>query len=382
MYTNLIDFKNDLISTYNEIINIIRIYGDTDIVNKKRQDTYLKSINIINHIHTDDLLKFIDLLNSSLTEKPKKIMNALYLKGEIKLDDKYPYNGYIIKKGELIGDLSYINSFKNISILVGKGIGIGDIGVKELINMGYSSIEQLKKEYNENKLVNLRKGLRNPLLKYFKGNVRLEKMSREEATKWKIILKNIINNQIINNSDVNIKHKISGSYARGKEYIGDIDYVIVVNHKDNKKANDILYNLMINILDKLTEVTDIGNLKVSLDSVVEIPIKSDNIKRYSTCIKLWFNVDDKKTKIEIYGYTNTKFIYPYFARSANVNLQKKVKLQAMRKGLKLSPWGLIIKDTDINIEDQPKYIEFIKDKLEKNSIDSIKDIFTILDYKN
>lgn len=387
MYNNTQNFKKDLISTYEIIIDLIKINGDSGIVNKKRKETYQKAIGNVNETDSNiDISIFTKKLAGVLTEKPKKLMKELFTNEEVVLEDKAPYNGATIKNGKIVGDEGDIEAFKNLSVLVGIGIGLGDAGVKDLVRLGYTSIEQLKTIYEQDKFVSFRKGLQGPLCKYFEGTVRIEKMSREEATKWKDTIETIVNSVIDNTEigDVQIKHKIAGSYARKKEEIGDIDYVLVANSTNDGsiKASNVLYEIMNQVLDNLSDVSDIGNLQVELDSVTETPSKPIKGKRYSTSIKLWFKVGSLKTKVEIYGYSNTEFCFPYFARSAEVNLQKKVKIQALKQGYKLGPWGLDLKDTDMSIETIPELVELIKEKLGKNKIETIKDLFKFLNYSS
>ncbi len=201
----------------------------------------------------------------------------------------------------------------------------------------------------------------------------LGKMSRSEATKWKECISDIVNNAILHISPkIEIKHKIAGSYSRKQEEIGDIDYIIVVND------NESLYQILINVLDQLTEVRNIGELPVKLDSVIETPSKlNKNNKIYSTAIKMWFKVGTLKTKIEIYGYSNCEFCFPYFARSAEVNLQKKVKMQAIKLGYKLSPYGLFIKDTNDEVDS-----DTVLEKIGKQKITTIKNLFDFLEYSS
>jgi DNA polymerase/3'-5' exonuclease PolX len=384
MYNTTREFIKDLVSTYETILDICKISGDNGIANKKRQETFKKAVGFVMETNSNlSLLDFVKELESILTEKPIKIMKELLTNGMVVLEKKTPYNGTIIKNGKIIDgyvDID-IEAFKNLSILTGIGIGLGDIGVKELTKMGFKTIDNLKEMYENDKFVTLRKGLQGPLCKYFEGTVRIQKMSRIEATKWRDTIQEIINNAIVDNyENITVKHKIGGSYARKQEEIGDIDYIVVVNDSQNN-ANKYLYKLMNNILDQLTEITNIGDLPVELDSVSETPSKPIGSKRSSTTVKLWFKVGILKTKVEIYGYSNCEFIFPYFARSADVNLQKKIKIHANKRGYKLSPWGLDKKDTDEPITDDLEQVELIRKKIGKDNIETLKELFNFLEFK-
>lgn len=392
MYASTTDFIKDLVSTYDVVLDLIKIHGDSGIVNRKRQETYKRALAAVKETDsTLELTKFTKGLESVLTEKPKKLMKELLKKGEVVLEDKPPYNGVVIKNGKIVGsEGSELEAFKNLSVLTGIGIGLGDSGVKDLVRMGYTSIEQLKSLYEKDKFADFRKGLQGPLRKYFEGTVRIEKMSREEATKWGDVITKLVDEaieEVVDDANVIVKHKMAGSYARKQEEIGDIDYLVVVNdEQDPSKANTMLYKIMTHVLDHLTEVTDIGSedesFPVELDSVTETPSRAVKGKRYSTAVKMWFKVKSLKTKVEIYGYSNTEFIFPYFARAGEVNLQKKVKFHALKKGYKLSPWSLDIKDTDSSIENGPEQVELIKERLGKPKIETIRDLFKFLDYSS
>ncbi len=383
---NSISFKNKLIATYEIILDLVKMNGDAGIVNKKRQETYKRAIASVKELnHELNPVAFTKELDLILTEKPKKIMKELFVKGEVILENKPPYNGVTIKNGKIIKEENNdLEAFKNLSILSGIGIGIGDSGIKDLIRSGYTSVEQLKTIYEQDKFINFRKGLQGPLCKYFEGTFRIEKMSREEATKWRDVISTIVDSVINEHGDTgsNFKHKIAGSYARSRsinpqQKIGDIDYVVVSN---GPKSNTSLYEIMNNILDQLSEVTKIDDLPVKLDSVTETPSKAVKGRKYSTSIKMWFKIGSLKTKIEIYGYANTEFIFPYFARAGDVDLQKKVKIQALKKGYKLSPWSLDLKDTDISIDTIPEQVELIRQKIGKDKIETIKELFNFLEF--
>jgi len=358
MYDDTLLFRTHLILTYETILDLIKFNGNSGIVNRKRQDTYKNAIATVKDVDASlDIQEFVKELDQ-LTKKPMAVMKELLVKGSVTLENKEPYNGVTIKDG--VADSASLEAFKNLSVLLGLGIGIGDSGVKELVGMGFTSVDQLK-----DKLDSFRKGLQGPLTKYFEGTVRLVKMSRDEATKWRDIITKAVNNAIVAiQTTSEVRHKIAGSYARKELEIGDIDYVVVADEEDT------LYEILVNVLDQLSIVTDIGDLPVELDSVVETPSRNA-----ATTIKMWFKVGKEiKTKIEIYGYSGCQFCFPYFARSAQINVQKKIKIQAIKMGYRLSPYGLFIKDTDLEVDE-----DVIVEKIGK-PIETIRDIFDFLDY--
>ena len=272
-------------------------------------------------------------------------MIELFNNGYVILENKSPYYGLIISHGILSNNI--LQSYQNISFLTEIGIGIGDSSIKELVEMGYTNIDQIKNNYKE-----FRKGLKNPLNKYFKGHISTN-LTKEEATKWVIYF-----NKIIKNIDKNIIFNIAGSYARGEDIIGDIDYVIV------SKSDISLWNTMFKLYNRLSSIY---TNDISFDTALQYPKKYTNKKYYSTNIKILFKTKKGIIKVEIYGYSKCKFIYPYFSRTANTELQKKIKLYASKKNILLSPWGLIDKNTN----DIVKGSEYIK---------NIEDLYTFLNY--
>jgi hypothetical protein len=372
-YTNTNEFINDLIKTYETIILIVKSKGEPNIVNLKRQETFQNAIEIVNKVDKTKNIKDIILeLSNSLTIKPSTIMKNLYENGEVVLEDKPPYGGVTIKNGlvqQKTGGKSTkkkfqgnMEAFKNLSILSGIGIGIGDAAVAELVKFGYSNINELNEIYKKNRFEDFRKGLKVPLCRYFDGLTTLNKMSREEATNWKTIIDEKIK-KVNSSLDQPGLFEIAGSYSRDSKEVGDIDYVIVYN------GNTFLYKTLNKILDELT----LNMPKdIKLEEVLGTPTKpKDEHDYYSTSIKLWYSIgkenSSKKIKVEIYGYSMPilYFFYPFFARSADVELQKKLKNLAIKKGFKLSPFGLfnnktnkIVKDMPLNLEELTKFLEF------------------------
>ncbi len=344
MYKNSKIFKKDLSSTFHIILNLLRFKGDNNVSNKHRQHVYKKSIHIVDNIDTSrDLNEIVSILLKILPNKPKNIMLELYLNKKVILDNKPPYNGMTIYNGNLIGgDLS---AYENLDKLTKLGIGLGDVAIKELVNMGYTDVEQLRTNY-----ITLRNGLRDPLEKYFKNDV-LSSVSYREATK----IKNVIDKLLTNTG---CKNSIAGSYARKEKYVGDIDYVIVC------KTNDELWETMTELFEKLCALDG----KIKLFDVIQKPSIGTDKKFYSTHFKLVLEKDKKLIKLEVYGYSNCNFIFPYFARTATVEEQKKLKLKAASLGYILSPWGILEKDTRNLVK-------------KSDSITTIKDIYNFLGIK-
>ncbi len=381
-FPNATSFKHGLIDTYRLIVDIIRYGGDSGIVTNRRQLAYRKAIKVVQESkESRDVEKLYKELMTVLTTKPCKVMKDLYKNGQTKLENKNPYHGMTIKDGKVVDDCDYakkynqeIKAFGNLSQLTGIGIGIGDTSVQELIKMGYKTIDDLKKVYETNKFADFRKGLHGPLKAYFEGSTREERMTREQATDWKVVIDSIIGD--VKKEYPGLLFKIAGSYARpNKETIGDIDYVITIPDKDK------LYMILNKILDKLSEVTKVGKDIVKLGTVDETPSKPKD-KRYTTGIKMWFERSKKKVKVEIYGYAQDPqdWCFSYFARCGEVSLQKKIKFHASKKGYKLGPWALDKRGTNTPVWEFPDGKELVKKRLGKDRFESVRDIYIFLEY--
>lgn len=340
------EFKAKLVSTYSTIIDIIKLNGRKGVVSFKRQETYRKAIDIVNEINLEDfdnLDKVIEHLKNELTLKPRKVMEQMIKNdGLVILEDKEPYYSAQIKNGTIVGE-NNVDVFKELSKLTGIGIGIGPSGIKELMEMGIKSIDELKEIYKKDKFASFRKGLKGPLIKYFTGMVHDSgKNERNVITKWKEIIDKVI-------SGFDVKFGIAGSYYREASLVGDIDYVVVA------KNNVILYESMIGIMEGLKK-----NIKTLLTE--KDPKKGDEC-----VLKAWIiGVGGAENiKIEIYGYSGCSFEIAHFARSAETELQKKIRYHANRLGYKLSATGLYHRENDKIVD----------------GIDTLDELFKKLDWK-
>ena len=376
--------KHELIQTYSTIIDIIRYGGDSGIVTNRRQQAYRTAIKVVRE--KEPVTNFYKELLAELTAKPAKVLKDIYKDGKTVLEDKKPYHGMTIQNGKVVPNSDYakkyveeLESFGNLSHLTGIGIGIGDSSVQELIKMGYKNIDDLKKVYDENQFVDFRKGLNGPLCAYFEGSTREERMTREEASDWEVVLEAI--SEELKKKHKKLLHKMAGSYARKKKTIGDIDYLLTIESAEE------MYDILNEMLDKVSEINKVGSDEVVVDSVEETPSKPKKDKRYASGIKLWFVRNDKKVKVEIYGYAlpADQWCFPYFARSGNVTLQKRIKYHASKKGYKLGAWSLDKRGTDTPVWEFPDGRELIKKRLGKMGkepkLTSIRDIFNFLEFE-
>lgn len=377
-----------LIKDFETIVAVVKHRGSGGIVNFKRIQTYKETVDLLqslseeprfkdSKINTNTKKQFLEFLKEHMKNKPKAfgLIKQVLETNKMQLENKPPYGGIVIKKG-IIQDRQIeneIRGFSQLSRLLGKGTGLGNVSVNELIRMNYDSIEKLKKEYDKNKFEKFRKGLKTPLIKFFEGTTREDKMPRKEATEWKKIISKMVTD-ISKKIKTPILHEIAGSYARGREIIGDIDYVITV---DNDKD---LYKMMLALTEKLQKVTKVGKKSVKFVRFDEKPKpKNPKKERYSTTIKLWFlGNDGKHTKVEIYSYSQPSdhFIFSLFARSGSVWQQKKVRFHASKEGFKLSQWGIDKKGTDNSVLETP----IVKKRLGKKHFKTVDDIYKFLRY--
>jgi DNA ligase (NAD+) len=121
--------------------------------------------------------------------------------------------------------------------------GIGDAAAEKLIDLGITTIEELKARKNEEilgkgkKKLKLLNAVQQKGLEYYEEI--LEKIPREEIEEYKITLQKLFNEATNNNIDDN-KFEIVGSYRRGKQQSGDIDIIITSKVDDKTCFNKFL----------------------------------------------------------------------------------------------------------------------------------------------
>jgi DNA ligase (NAD+) len=121
--------------------------------------------------------------------------------------------------------------------------GIGDAAAEKLIDLGITTIEELKARKNEEilgkgkKKLKLLNAVQQKGLEYYEEI--LEKIPREEIEEYKITLQKLFNEASDNNNEDN-KFEIVGSYRRGKLQSGDIDIIITSKVDDKTGFNKFL----------------------------------------------------------------------------------------------------------------------------------------------
>jgi hypothetical protein len=404
-------FCNDLINTFKTIINIIeyQIYNKNlkNISNKKRIETYSNAVNNLLEYEYSCNVRPQDL--RYLTKRPLEIAQELYNTSYVHLENKDPYDALIIHKGLVVGPknksklIADINSYSSLKKLTEFGIGIGPSSLMELVKVGIKNISSLRKMYKEPSQfrdLNISKGLSKALCKYFEiseyssqvqgpsqgPSQGLNKLPRSEISIWFNVINKIIFD--LKKSNLNYEDLIyapAGSYARGSEFIGDVDYVLSIDNPT------YLYQILKNIFQKLTLIDKVGPSKVKLYSVEDLPRrpKSSTEKRYSANLKVIFLIeqdhkqDPTYLKVEFYGYSQSpdEFFFPYFARTEPTSLQKKIKIIASKKGLKLGPFNLDIKGTNTPIYEDQLLRTALYNKISKFKIMNKEDLFKTLDIK-
>ena len=198
--------------------------------------------------------------------------------------------------------------------------GIGDKAAENLIDLGITTIEELKARKNEEilgkgtKKLKLLNAVQQKGLEYYEEI--LEKIPREEIEEYKIILQKLFNEACNNNNDDNM-FEIVGSYRRGKLESGDID-IIITSKVDDKTC----FN---NFLDLLNEQ---GIIKVFLSKGEKKSMVIGKLNNESTARRLDF----------LYAPPDEyAFAILYFTGSKDFNTS--MRQVALKNGLTLNEHG-------------------------------------------
>ena len=397
------ELLNRLIKDFSVILIVAKIKRknlktkNEKIGNSFRIKTYENAIQILEDILDDvddeddngrlrnckltDMQKIIT--NRFMNNKPKRLVKACdkmnnIIQNGILFLDKEPYNGVIVINGtveneELQREIEGLTLLKPI---MDAKIGIGQVRIMEIIEAGYSNIDELEKTYREDP--NLSDYIIKKLDDFFSGSDRTQRMTRDEATHWKNSIVNCLKSLKSLEEFKELKGSMAGSYIRGNPTVGDIDYVIT--HPDCStvyKVMDILFN-------KFQKGQFIvNNEKVKIIRVEDYP-KIKNQYRNHNQIKIWTQLGNKPQhiKIEIYAYAqpNHNFIFATLARSAEVNYQRKIRwwsehyhqLRLCEHGFKSPP----IKEGKVLEPGDKKIVN----KIGKPYFETIDDIEKFLDF--
>lgn len=338
----------------------------------------------MNNIIINEFKKLIEFIKLELDDNKKDKNKELIIKNTFRLNQlikalyiikKYPYEFTVntftkdfklpgIGKGTIsrileilnTGKLLELDNFKynlykeNIIKELESIIGIGRSNALDLYDKGIKSIKDLKKKIKNKKIIvsnNIKLGV-----KYY--NKFFENIPRNEITKIKIFLKNIINEININNKlNKNNKFiiKICGSYRRHKLISGDIDLLISKKNTNNSDNNNYLKDI-IQILKNKCNTNN--NKPFLIDDITDKDYKT----KYMGFCKYKDNLI-RRIDIRFVTFDYYYSALMYFTGSAEFN--KKLRKIAKEKGYKLSEYGL----TNLNNN-------------EKIQINSENDIFNFL----
>lgn len=426
----------ELIVNFETLIQILELKGKNDIANKKRIETYKKSVltlKEIKNIYGNDLEKSKNILSQKLTKAPLEKL-AQYVQNGYFICDKEPYGNIIIKNGKIIEQTlptinlqilnkqptnqpvnqsnqpnqpnqpnqlnqpnqpnqsnqpnqpitqlvtqpitqqgneqsdweklnlnDKINLYNEFESIVNAKVGIGKIKIKDILNLGYKDINSLQQNYKNDKRI--KQGILNSLDKYFAGQCH-DQNHEYNRNKLKLLVDSI--NNIIKESSINtnledcIKYTVCGSYSRNKEDIGDLDFVICLSDIKTSVDYSKFINIFINVIKEKLKVYNFESVS-------------------SKILRVWVDINgitekvigkEEKIKIEFYFYKMPleDYIFAVYARTIHVDEQKKIRMDAKRKGYLLSDKGIYKNEIKLSKEQLGSYpttLEEINDIIKK-----------------
>ena len=232
------NYKEDYISILKELEYYNRIYEKEHFKAKKYRDAIETINNYNSEITSSEDIKDLPGIGKAITEKLDeyikhgKVKNLEELKKEYGTED---YKAYKIKQQK-----------KEVFLQIH---GIGDAAAEKILELGISTIDELKKRKDElipgkgkNKL-KLLNDIQQKGLVYYEETK--ERIPRQEIIEYENLLKQVFINTINENAeDVNAhKFEIVGSYRRGKPDSGDIDIIVTSNNNNKTIYDKFLKNL-------------------------------------------------------------------------------------------------------------------------------------------
>lgn len=308
---NLTDKKeiNQLTFKIKQFKNVLKVINDLPF--KITKDNY------------QDLINYDGIGKGTIT-RIEQILNNKIL-DELNEKDVKEYSKEL-KKNKLIQELSNI-------------IGIGSSKAQELIEKyNIKNINDLIIQVNNNKIIvndKIKLGL-----KYY-GKVQ-DKIPRSEIDLIKKFLTYKFNKFNIKLS-TNYFFEIAGSYRRGKSFSGDIDILVSINKPIN---NDL--SIIIQMLEKPSKK---NNNK---------PFLLDNLTDYGETKYMGFaqfkNNPIRRIDIRFVPFQHFHSALLYFTGSMELN--KKMRQIAKKKGLKLNEYGLQDEEGNyLEIKSEKEYFE-------------------------
>lgn len=214
------------------IIEALDIMRKRDVAEKQtfKARAYQKVIQQLKDhphpIYTYEDVNGITGIGEKISEKIKEILETGTLKSAERVKESY--------------NIDALDAFQNI-------YGVGAAKANELINKGYTTIDQLRNAIEKNPKL-LTKG-QTAGLKYYEDL--LERIPRKEMDEHKDILEMLIPDE----SDFQIE--IVGSYRRGAETSGDIDVLIKIPEGQKATTSAKYFKDYVKVLQGFGYITDI-----------------------------------------------------------------------------------------------------------------------------
>ena len=232
------NYKEDYITILKQLEYYNRIHAEEHFKAKKYRDAIETINNYNNEITSSEDIKDLPGIGKAIREKLDEYIKHGKVNNLEELKEKYgtqDYETYKIKERK-----------KEVFLQIH---GIGDAAAEKILELGITTIDELKKRKDElipgkgkNKL-KLLNDIQQKGLVYYEETK--ERIPRQEIIEYENLLKQVFINTINENAeDVNAhKFEIVGSYRRGKPDSGDIDIIVTSNNNNKTIYDKFLKNL-------------------------------------------------------------------------------------------------------------------------------------------
>ena len=334
------DYKQDYIEILKQLEYYNRKYEKQQFKAKIYRESIEQIKNLNKELESSNDIKNLPGIGKAVIEKLDEFIKDGKVNNLEKLKEKYGTEEYEKEK---------IRQEKKEVFL--KIHGIGDAAAEKILEMGITTIEELKKRKDEEipgkgkKKLKLLNETQQKGLEYYEDI--LKRIPRQEVDKYKLEINKLFLELLKNNNsnEEDNKLEIVGSYRRGKTDSGDIDIIITSKIDDNTIFN--------NLLDKLKEK---GLIKVFLSRGEKKSMVIGKLNEESTARRL----DFLYTSPDEYA-----FAILYFTGSKDFNTA--MRQHALKNELTLNEHGF------------HKMKNKIKgDKITSTKFDTEKDIFDYL----
>lgn len=221
------DYKNEYIEILKQLEYYNRVKEKAPFKAKIYREAVEQIKNLNGEVNSADDIKGLSGIGKAITDKLTEFINTGQVKNLEKLKSEYNTEDYENEKIK--------QAKKDIFLQIH---GIGDAAAEKLIDLGITTIEELKARKNEEipgkgtKKLKLLNATQQKGLEYYEEI--LEKIPRAEIEEYKTTIEKLFNEATDNNTEDN-KFEIVGSYRRGKQESGDID--IIITSKVNDKTS-------------------------------------------------------------------------------------------------------------------------------------------------